>query len=489
MFSGCACAEKSHGLILVGLDAAGKTTWLYRLQTGENVSTNPTIVSNFEEIRYKNVKLSVWDLGGQAAHRPLWKYHFQGTKGLLFAVDSSDRQRIHEARRELLELLKDERLQGAIVIVLANKQDIPNAMSAQEIADSLGLSTAVGSKRKWFVQPTSAIYGEGINEAMDWLLANLGLDSKGSANVNAGHDALHYPRSQLKIAEAWQAKQGEQEPPAHSVMDSNGYSDESSTQNLLDGTPRAEASDLTTSSIPPPHTDVDEAEGKKAAERHTETEIKDAAVRSVGEEEVDKARRQPMSVQDERSRDVIQEKHSDLADLNLELENDHASEGIKTPGEETQHHHTSQEPVTSSGPFGPPQHVVKESNQDGSIPSQAQLTATRTRNDPESSARPSRNRPSQAQLFALVMRSRVPANLRTELYHKINRGQISTLEELGAHGVKVDMEAPSQCLSERRGKEAVKELADGGERTIQASREAHRHGGGHHSIDDQPRGM
>ena len=99
------------------------------------------------------------------------------------------------------------------MIVLANKQDIPNAMSAQEIADSLGLSTAVGSKvsssparlelsmaqRKWFVQPTSAIYGEGINEAMDWLLANLGLDSKGSADMNAGHDALHYPRSQLKV--------------------------------------------------------------------------------------------------------------------------------------------------------------------------------------------------------------------------------------------------------------------------------------------------
>ena len=57
-------------------------------------------MSNLEDIVYKNVRVSVWDLGGQHAHRALWRYHFQGSKGLLFAVDSSDRLRMHEAKRE-----------------------------------------------------------------------------------------------------------------------------------------------------------------------------------------------------------------------------------------------------------------------------------------------------------------------------------------------------------------------------------------------------
>ena len=63
-------------------------------------------MSNLEDIVYKNVRVSVWDLGGQHAHRALWRYHFQGSKGLLFAVDSSDRLRMHEAKREHTHTLR-----------------------------------------------------------------------------------------------------------------------------------------------------------------------------------------------------------------------------------------------------------------------------------------------------------------------------------------------------------------------------------------------
>jgi small GTP-binding protein len=196
---------------------APQTTWLYRLQTGEHRHTNPTIVSNFEEIVYKNVKLSVWDLGGQASHRTLWKYHFQGTKGLLFAVDSSDRQRLPEAKRELHELLLEDKLQDVLVVVLANKQDRPDSLSAQEVSDFLALSSVLGSNRRWFVQPTSATCGEGVHEAMDWILANMGEGGGGEGGTGRKGAGIlvdkgrHYPERHIKVAQSWRDRLLEEE--------------------------------------------------------------------------------------------------------------------------------------------------------------------------------------------------------------------------------------------------------------------------------------
>ena len=50
---------------MVGLDAAGKTTILYKLKLGEIVTTIPTIGFNVETVEYKNINFTVWDVGGQ----------------------------------------------------------------------------------------------------------------------------------------------------------------------------------------------------------------------------------------------------------------------------------------------------------------------------------------------------------------------------------------------------------------------------------------
>lgn len=50
---------------MVGLDAAGKTTILYKLKLGEVVTTIPTIGFNVETVEYKNISFTVWDVGGQ----------------------------------------------------------------------------------------------------------------------------------------------------------------------------------------------------------------------------------------------------------------------------------------------------------------------------------------------------------------------------------------------------------------------------------------
>jgi len=164
-------AKKEMRILMVGLDAAGKTTILYKLKLGEIVTTIPTIGFNVETVEYKNISFTVWDVGGQDKIRPLWKYYFQNTQGLIFVVDSNDRDRVVEARDELHRMLNEDELRDAVLLVFANKQDLPNAMNAAEITDKLGLHSL--RQRHWYIQSTCATSGEGLYEGLDWLSSNI----------------------------------------------------------------------------------------------------------------------------------------------------------------------------------------------------------------------------------------------------------------------------------------------------------------------------
>lgn len=154
-------------LLMVGLDAAGKTTILYHLKLDQTVTTIPTIGFNVEVIEYKNITFTVWDIGGQDKIRTLWRLYFQETQGLIFVVDSNDRERIQEAKDELYRLLKEEELERAALLVLANKQDLPNAMTASELSERLSLHSL--RTRNWYIQSTCALKGQGIYEGLEWL--------------------------------------------------------------------------------------------------------------------------------------------------------------------------------------------------------------------------------------------------------------------------------------------------------------------------------
>lgn len=80
---------------------------------------------NVETVEYKNIQFTVWDVGGQDKIRPLWRHYFQNTQGIIFVVDSNDRDRIIEAREELQRMLNEDELRDAILLVFANKQDLP----------------------------------------------------------------------------------------------------------------------------------------------------------------------------------------------------------------------------------------------------------------------------------------------------------------------------------------------------------------------------
>merc|ERR1719229_1168052 len=94
-------------ILMVGLDAAGKTTVLYKLKLGGVVTTIPTIGFNVETVDYKNISFTVWDVGGQDRIRPLWRHYYMGTNAIIFVVDSNDRERMEEAREELWKMLNE----------------------------------------------------------------------------------------------------------------------------------------------------------------------------------------------------------------------------------------------------------------------------------------------------------------------------------------------------------------------------------------------
>ena len=153
--------QQNARILMVGLDAAGKTTILYKLKVNETVTTIPTIGFNVETVEpVKNVSFTVWDVGGQDKIRPLWKHYFHGCDGLIYVVDSADPERFDEAKKELEWVLEDDEMRGVPVVVLANKQDLPNAKSSSDVGSALGVLKM--KNRDWYIQGTCAVSGDGI---------------------------------------------------------------------------------------------------------------------------------------------------------------------------------------------------------------------------------------------------------------------------------------------------------------------------------------
>jgi small GTP-binding protein len=157
-------------ILLLGLDAAGKTSILYKFKLDENVTTIPTIGFNVETVQYKKVEFTMWDVGGQDKIRQLWRHYYNGTDAVIFVVDSNDRSRMKEAKDELDKMFSNELLSNAHLLVLANKQDLPHSMNGAQVVDALELHKM---KRNWFVQPCTALTGDGIYEGLDWLSKQL----------------------------------------------------------------------------------------------------------------------------------------------------------------------------------------------------------------------------------------------------------------------------------------------------------------------------
>lgn len=172
LLSNLPCFKSVH-IAILGLDSAGKTTVLYRLQFNEFVNTVPTKGFNAEKVKValgdsRTVSFHFWDVGGQEKLRPLWKSYTRCTDGIVFVVDSVDAERMEEAKTELHKIARSSETQGVPVLIVANKQDLRHSLSVEEIEKMLALGE-LGSITPWHLQPTCAIIGDGLQEGLEKL--------------------------------------------------------------------------------------------------------------------------------------------------------------------------------------------------------------------------------------------------------------------------------------------------------------------------------
>ena len=132
---------------------------------------------NVETVEYRNISFTVWDVGGQDKIRPLWRHYYDNTNGVIFVVDSNDRNRIGAARDELHRMLAEDHLKDAALLVFANKQDLPHAMTAAEMTEALGLHGLRG--RHWYIQSCCATTSDGLYEGLDWKSATYAKQQSG----------------------------------------------------------------------------------------------------------------------------------------------------------------------------------------------------------------------------------------------------------------------------------------------------------------------
>jgi len=162
--------KKELRILMVGLDQAGKSTIVATMQIGKPISTQPkpTIGFDLEEINFKSLKLKVWDISGQIKFRELWKHYYEGSNGIIFVVDATDKDRISEVKDEFQRVLMEQDLKYTRILVFANKQDLPNALKEKELKQALGLSFEHEGKVK--IQECSAKANTGLIEGFTWLV-------------------------------------------------------------------------------------------------------------------------------------------------------------------------------------------------------------------------------------------------------------------------------------------------------------------------------
>uniref|UniRef100_A0A3Q2PQU8 ADP-ribosylation factor-like 13A n=1 Tax=Fundulus heteroclitus TaxID=8078 RepID=A0A3Q2PQU8_FUNHE len=146
-------------ILVVGLDKAGKTSSIRgMLRVPAGVDAGPTNGCVKNELRVENYLVTLLDVGGAAESRGVWRELCGEAHGVIFVVDSSDRQRMKEAREVLTDLLKQPRVAGKPILVLANKQDKMNALLGSELIEILSLEKLVNQSRSLcHIEPCSAL--------------------------------------------------------------------------------------------------------------------------------------------------------------------------------------------------------------------------------------------------------------------------------------------------------------------------------------------
>ncbi|KAI0503803.1 hypothetical protein KFK09_014746 [Dendrobium nobile] len=163
-----------HVLIL-GVHKAGKTSLLEKLKSiylnSEGLPPDrivPTVGLNIGRVEASNAKLVFWDLGGQIGLRTIWEKYYEEAHAVVFVIDASCPASFEDSKSALEKVLRNDDLRGAPLLILANKQDLPEAVSSEELARYLDLKEL--GERLYLFEAVSAYDGMGIKYAIEWLV-------------------------------------------------------------------------------------------------------------------------------------------------------------------------------------------------------------------------------------------------------------------------------------------------------------------------------
>lgn len=167
----------NYFVLILGLDNSGKTTFLEHAKCNLNkgykqIDLNriaSTVGLNVGKIETNGVILNFWDLGGQKELQLLWDKYFLEAHGVIWVVDSSDRNRLNESVEAFNNIIKNELLENLPMLFVINKQDIPSAMKPDEIIYAFRSSFDLMGDRRFLSIPASALKGNGINESISWI--------------------------------------------------------------------------------------------------------------------------------------------------------------------------------------------------------------------------------------------------------------------------------------------------------------------------------
>ncbi len=160
--------SKELDISIVGLQNAGKSTLINSLQSGKfDEDTIPTVGVNIRSVKKGKVTLKIWDLGGQRRYRETWEKYCASSDCIIFVVDAADKENIDISRTQLEQLLSWESVDEIPLLVLGNKNDLPNSYTEQEIIDILGLKSI--KDRKVGCYSISAKNMTNLDVVLNWL--------------------------------------------------------------------------------------------------------------------------------------------------------------------------------------------------------------------------------------------------------------------------------------------------------------------------------
>jgi len=158
---------------LIGLQAAGKTTFVNVLSSGSfREDMIPTVGFNMRRVKKGRATLKIWDVGGQPRFRNMWARYCRNVQAIVYMVDSADLEKIGESSDCLHNLFNEQDendvLKDIPLLVLGNKNDLPNALTKEQLTSRLKLDEI--SNREVAVYSISCKNQDNLDNTINWLV-------------------------------------------------------------------------------------------------------------------------------------------------------------------------------------------------------------------------------------------------------------------------------------------------------------------------------